>query len=365
MQYSHDPEASTGGRALDAAAYRLMSSSDAFFSRKNYNEAYIGYTAVLDSFPHSRKAAFRMTVSSQYLMCETSAVYLSSDAFYRKANEMLAAETEKNSDLKLILLMCKDLLDFIIFNAEYERKFALSHKNKNAAVMYMKNMLGLMEKVYFIMKCVICANDKDSAFTAMKCYETGKELFERICKGMEYYGDPQSGGDGSFVLEPSADERSEAEHIYSELTEIRQSILKNADDELYSKLMAREKNDETENTDPGSEDLRREEYEYWRRNNEKAYASADRANVIFGIISKMFFVFAAVFAAIFAFEAVVRDEVIGMIAVFIVVFALAGVLFSALENNSENKRKFYAKLVYGGVEQFQAEQKDINNIAKL
>ena len=97
----------------DAALYRMLSDSDTYFAKKNYNEAYIGYTSVLDIDPHCNKAVFRANIISQYLMYETASVYLGSEAFFERTGAMITAAIENSKDTKFILTMCKDTLDLI------------------------------------------------------------------------------------------------------------------------------------------------------------------------------------------------------------------------------------------------------------
>lgn len=347
---------------LEAAAYRLMSASDTCFARKNYNEAYTGYSSVLESDPQCIKAEYRLNISSQYLMCETAAVYLSSDNFFKSMNNMLTILLENGEDGKLILTFCRDMLDFILFNAEYEKRFALSHKKESQASAYMKNMLELMRHTLFIMNCIIRVNDRESAFAAMKCHDVGLEIYQRFCNGMEYYA---SAGTDEYpekthirLREPSKDERSKADALIGDIGRIWQSILKNADDTLYGELKTREnKAEEADDTSSEQEKLNEEEYEGWRKRNEKQYISADSKSIIFGILSKTAAVFAFVFAILFVCETLIKDEVIGLLALSAVVSAVLWIVFSSLEKHLDNKRKFYARLVYGGAEQFQAEQK--------
>lgn len=347
---------------LEAAAYRLMSASDTCFARKNYNEAYTGYSSVLESDPQCIKAEYRMNISSQYLMCETAAVYLSSDNFFKKMNNMLTILLENGEDSKLILTVCRDMLDFILFNAEYEKRFALSHKKESQASAYMKNMLELMRHTLFIMNCIIRVNERDSAFAAMKCHDAGLEIYQRFCNGMEYYSSSGTDADPENthirLREPTKEEKSKADALIGDIGRIWQSILKNADDALYGELKTRESKAEEGNDMPSEqEELNDEEYESWRNRNEKQYVSADSKSIIFGILSKTAAVFAFVFAALFIFETLIKDEVIGVFVLSAVLSAVLWIVFSSLERHLDNKRKFYARLVYGGAEQFQAEQK--------
>lgn len=342
----------------DAAAYRLMSAADAYFSRKTYNEAYIGYSTVLDSDPHCLKAVFRLNITSQYLMYETASVYLSCGSFFSKTKEMLASALENKIDGKLMLTMCKDMLDFIAFNSEYERKYAVSHKSEREASAYIRNMLPLLDYTRFIMNCIIAVNKRESAFAAMNCFETASGLYDKILAGMEYYDisetedtDPDAGSNHTKKFEPDQTEKEKAQKLYNEMYEIKQSIMKNADDVLYGELKAMEKNKNTvKTTAAASENFKRAEYESWRKRNEKEYISADRKNILFGIISKAAFVFAVVTVIIFAIEAVALDDVIGTLAASSVGFIAAGITFSALEKHSGKKRSFYSKLVHNGDE---------------
>ena len=354
--YSWDPQKSRPKRHIvsDAAVYRLMSAADTYFARKNYNEAYIAYCSVIEADPHYGKAVFRMNLTSVYLMYEASAVYLRCGDFFSKIKRMLGTAVENNADEKLVLSVCKDMLDFIEYISEYERKFALSHKNEKAASAYMDNMMILLDDVLLFMKYVISVNSRESAFVAMKCYETAGNVREKLISGMEYYGLTDS-GDGAdqqeahvWLREMTDSERAEADRIFGDICEIRRSILKNADDALYGELKALEKKDNaSEKSVSGSEsEFHREEYENWRKNNEKAFLTADKRNIIFGILSKITLVFAAVMFLIFIFVVLIYDEAVGIIIGSSVVFAGLGIMFTALERNFENKRKFYAKIIY-------------------
>ena len=337
----------------DAAVYRLMTAADTYFSRKNYYEAYIEYSSVLDSDPHCLKAIFRLDITGQYLMYETASVYLSCEAFFHKTRKILASALENTIDEKLMLTMCKDMLNFITFCSEYERKYALSHKSKQNALTYLSNMLVLLDHTRFIMNCIISVNKRDSAFAAMKCFETGSELHGRILSGMEYPSPSEP--DSMKKCELSHSEISRANGLYNELSEIKQRIMKNADDALYAELKALEKKKGTDKPPAASaENFQRSEYENWRRRNEEEYVSADRKSIVLGIISKAAFLFAAVTIIIFIIEAVASDDIIKGLAASAVAFIAAGAVFSAFERHSEKKRRFYARLVYSDEEQSRA-----------
>lgn len=329
----------------DAASYRLMTTADTYFSRKNYDEAYISYKLVLNSDPHCLKAVFRRDLVSQYLMLETSSVYLRCETYFRKTMEMLTFSLESNIEDKLVLTMCRDMLDFILFSADYEQEHAVSLKNRQELSEYMSHILELLDYTRFIMNCIISVNSRDSAFAAMKCFDAGAELHKRILAGIDCPGLSEEGGLKKVMAGRS--ETNRAKKLYSELAEIKQNILQNADDILYGELKALEKKDSNEknNSEP-TENFQQAEYESWRKQNIRKYVSADKRNIIFGIISKIAFVFALVLAAIFITEAVIYDEVIGGMALSAVLLAAVGAVSVSLEKNFESKRKFYAKLVH-------------------
>ncbi len=339
----------------DAALYRMLSDSDTYFAKKNYNEAYIGYTSVLDADPHCNKAVFRANIISQYLMYETSSVYLGSDPFFERTGEMITAAIENSKDTKFILMMCKDTLDLIEYVSEYERKYALSHKNEHNASEYIKHMLKLLKCTQLIMKCIICVNDESYSFVAMKCYSTSSEIYDRLSKGMEYYkvsersDDSEAAGTDIMLREMSVSEKENAEQIFGDISDIRRRILKSADDDLYGKLKALDKDHTEIKTDGLSEELRREEHEKWRKNNEKEFTSADKMNMIFGILSKTFFVFSGVMLLIFIFIVLLYDEAVGIIIGSAAVFAALGGVFTALEKFFGKRRSFYAGIVCGDI----------------
>lgn len=352
--YSWDPQKTKIKHVIsDAAVYRLMSAADAYFARKNYNEAYIAYNTVIEGDPHCSKAVFRINIISQYLMYETSSVYLNCDNFFRRVKDMLTIAVESKADEKLVITVCRDMLDFISYSADYERKFALSYKNRQSAFAYIKNLIELLANTHFIMKCIICVNSRESAFAAMKCYDTAAALRDKIVDGIEYYGIDESGEDADpsethiRVREPDSNEKEQTEKIFDEICEIRRSILKNADDALYGELKALEKKASAPDKVRSSDnEILRQEHENWRKNNEKAFFSADKRNIIFGIFSKTFLVFAAVMFVIFIFVVLVYDEAVGMLIGSSAVFAALGVLFTALERHFDNRRSFYAKIIY-------------------
>lgn len=329
----------------DAAVYRLMSAADTYFSRKNYDEAYISYSAVLDSDPHCLKAVFRRDLVGQYLMFETSSVYLSCEAFFHKIKDMLTSALENNIDGKLVLTMCRDMLDFILFKSVYERKYASSYNGETEASAYLSNMTGLLEYTVSVMDFIISVNSRDSAFAAMKCFDAGTELHGRLLEGMEYTSLSEEGGRKKSEL--SQKELSRVNELYDQLCEIKHSILKNADDELYGELKALEKKDpDGKKASAPTENFRQSEYENWRRQNIRKYVSSDNRNIVFGIIAKTAFAFAFVLAVIFIAEAIIYDEIIGGMALSAVLLAAVGATAMSLEKNFESKRKFYAKLVH-------------------
>ena len=115
----------------DAELYRLMATADAFFSKKNYDEAYVVYSSVLEIDRNYLKAYFRRELTSQYLMLKTSSVYLSNDSFFMKLDDVKErfAQLDLNDKeaKKLKMTMCKDMIEYISVRVEYENKYASSH----------------------------------------------------------------------------------------------------------------------------------------------------------------------------------------------------------------------------------------------
>lgn len=335
-----------GMQSKDNAASRLMSTADTYFSRKNYDEAYTSYSSVLDSDSHCLKALFRRNIIGQYLMLETSSVYLGCEVFFRKTREMLTSLLEADPDEKLILTLCNDMLEFILFNADYERKYADHAADRQRASEYLSDLLELLDYTRFIMSCITAVNHREAAFAAVECFETGAELHSRILAGAEY--SDQSGSDSAQKCQLNSGDLSKANRLYNELFDIKKNILENADEALAGELKALEKKDPGEKAASLPYDSsRKAEYERLRKANIRSFVASDRKNIIFGMISKTAFVFAIILAVIFIAEAIFSREVISGMALSAFLLAAVGAVSMSLERNFDDKRRLYAKLVHG------------------
>lgn len=350
------------------AVYRLMSSADAFFSKKSYDEAYTSYNAVIDADPSCEKAIFRRELTSQYLTQESSAVYLSCDSFFGNL-ETLKKEARpdlffsKEYTRKLGLTIHKDVLDFISVRADYEKKFSDIGGNSQAADIYITELMKLLEYTKNIMLRLMEGMDesceRDKAYTVLKCLDTGNKLYGMLLKGADYTEIPE--GESMFSADGSvrdcavkrsrmlsAEETAKADSCIDSMREAREDMLKVISDELYKEIKeAGSKNSAADKKKSRSEEFSRSEYDQWHERNKKEYYAADKRMVIFSIIGKALAVFAIVMLAMFIIGVIFDDEMYWTLITSLVFFAVHAA-FMFLRRFAAKKKNFYTEVLERG-----------------
>ncbi len=358
-------------------AYRLMSSADTFFSKKSYEEAYVGYGAVLDADGSSLKAHFRRELTSQYLMMESSSVYLSCDSFFDITKEVKRQLIEMG-DEKLSFTVCRDMLDFISARADYEKRYASLHKNEKTAAMYMSDTIRLFE---YTAETVVYLKEKGSekdlrewAFLISDGCALGMKLRAMLLSGAEYVETTEKMDD--LTGEPSAknisrikrrklsqDEELQVETLAGNMRKIKKDLLASVSGELFAELKAAsDKSEKTEKTAEASDDKKRLEYETWRSNNEKEYAEADKRILIFGIIGKAAAVMTAIMTVMFFAELIFYDTFMGQLIAIAAVFIAGGIVMKILRRNAVKKKGFYSKVIEGDSANLRSSGKDFREL---
>lgn len=346
----------------EIAVYRLMSSADAFFSKKSYDEAYISYGSVLDMDGSCLKAVFRRELTSQYLMMESSSVYLSCDSFFEGMKDIKSRVTAE-ADEKFSLTVFKDMLDYISARAEYEKKYASVHKNEKTAASYLADTLLLFEHTAEMVKFLFGKNDvkteKERSRLIIDGCALGMKIRGMLLSGAEYVESPgkmediggaQSAKNVSRIRRMKLDQKDEiqVETLAGNMRKIKSEILSEASPELYEELNAgREKTEKAAERDSAEEDKQRAEYEMWRRRNEKEYIAADRRIIIFDIAAKAALLMAVIMALVFAFELIVTSDFMGQLIAAAVLFAAANVTLRILRKAAVKKKGFYASVIEG------------------
>ena len=316
-------------RGMDAdseiAVYRLMSSADAFFSKKSYDEAYISYGSVLDMDGSCLKAVFRRELTSQYLMMESSSVYLSCDSFFEGMKDIKSRVTAE-ADEKFSMTVFKDMLDYISARAQYEKKYASVHKNEKTAASYLADTLLLFEHTAEMVKFLFGKNDVKNE------KERSRLIIDGCALGMKIRGMLLSGAE--YVESPGKMEDIGGARSAKNVSRIRRMKLDQKDE------IAAER-------DSAEEDKQRAEYEMWRRRNEKEYIAADRRIIIFDIAAKAALLMAVIMALVFAFELIVTSSLMGQLIAAAVLFTAANITFRILRKAAVKKKGFYAGVIEG------------------
>lgn len=345
----------------EIAMYRFMSSADAFFARKSYEEAYVGYGSVMDMDGSNLKAIFRRELTSQYLMMESSSVYLSSDGFFAKIKD-IKANLIKYGDEKLSLTASKDMLEYLSCRADYEKKYASVHKNQKTAASYLADTLLLYE---YTAETVVYLRDKEG----IKNERTRANLIMYGCglcmkirgmllSGAEYVEsvkmddqskDP-SAKNVSRIKRMKLDQKDElqVETLAGNMRQIKKELLAEASPELYAELTAEnEKTEKAAERDAEKEDQKRLEYEMWRKRNEAEYIAADKRIIIFGISERAAFVMAVIMALVFVAELIISNVFIGQLIAATILFAAVSVTLGILKRAAIKKKGFYAEVIDG------------------
>ena len=345
----------------EIAMYRFMSSADTFFAKKSYEEAYSNYGSVLDMDGSNLKAVFRRELTSQYLMMESSSVYLSSDGFFSKIKD-IKASVIKYGDEKLSLTASKDMLEYLSCRADYEKKYASVHKNQKKAASYLADTLLLYE---YTAETVVSLRDKTSvkdertrALLIMEGCNLCMKIRGMLLSGAEYVEsvkmddqskDP-SAKNVSRIKRMKLDQNDElqVETLAGNMRRIKKELLAEAPPELYNELTAEnDKSEKAVERNSAEEDKKRAEYEMWRKRNETEYIAADKRILIFGISERAALVMAVLMVVFFLVELVVLDSFLGQLIAAAVFFAAANVTFGILKKAAKKKKGFYASVIDG------------------
>ncbi|MDE5577819.1 MAG: hypothetical protein K2J11_10580 [Oscillospiraceae bacterium] len=345
----------------EIAMYRFMSSADAFFARKSYEEAYVGYGSVLDMDGSNLKAVFRRELTSQYLMMESSSVYLSSDGFFTKIKD-IKANLIKYGDEKLTLTASRDMLEYLSCRADYEKKYASVHKNQKTAASYLADTLLLYEytaeTVVYLRDKEGIKNERTRAHLIMYGCGLCMKIRGMLLSGAEYVEsvkmddqskDP-SAKNVSRIKRMKLDQKDElqVETLAGNMRQIKKELLADASPELYAELTAEnEKTEKAAERDAAKEDQKRLEYEMWRKRNEAEYIAADKRIIIFGIAEKAALVMAVIMALVFVAELIISNVFMGQLIAATILFAAVNVTLGILKRAAIKKKGFYAEVIDG------------------
>lgn len=345
----------------EIAMYRFMSSADTFFAKKSYEEAYANYGSVLDMDASNLKAVFRRELISQYLMMESSSVYLSSDGFFSKLKD-IKASIIKHGDEKLSLTACKDMLEYLSCRADYEKKYASVHKNQKTAASYLADTLLLYEyaaeTVISLRGKTAVKDERTRALLIVEGFGLCMKIRGMLLSGAEYV---ESGKMNDQSKDPSAknvsrikrmklDQKEElqVETLAGNMRQIKKDLLAEASPALYAELTAEnEKTEKATERNAAKEDQKRLEYEMWRKRNETEYIAADKRIIIFGIAEKAALVMAVIMVLVFLAELIVSNVFMGQLIAATVLFAAANVTFGILKRAAIKKKGFYAEVIDG------------------
>lgn len=358
--------ASAAGRKIENSAdkkisfYRLMSSADAFFSRKSYEEAYVGYGAALDADKSCLKAYFRRELSSRYLMMESSSVYLKCESFFAELKDIKERLIEEN-DEKLSFTVCRDILDFIAFLADYGRKYASIHKNEKTAASYISDTLLLFEYTAEVVKHLSemtnPKNERERAFLLSDGCALGMKLRGMLLSGAEYVetaekmndlsGEPTAKNVSRIKrLRLSQDDELQVETLTGNMRKAKSDLMESVSPGLYAELKeAGEKSEKAVKSADEDDSRKRLEYETWRQRNEKEYVAADKRILIFGIAGKAALVMAGIMVIMFIVELLANNSVIGQLLIVAAVFVAADVALGFLRKSAVKKKSFYSKVI--------------------
>lgn len=351
----------------NVTVYRMMSAADAYFARKSYDEAYIGYCSVLEADKGYLKAYFRREITSQYLMLETSSVYLSSESFFMKMGEIKERFRKLDADdpetQKLRLTMCRDMMEYISVRSDYEKKYASAHKNMKTVEVYMSNLILLFEYTIEAVRILeaLYSNDKDkeTAYLVIEFCSLAMKIKGMLDAGAEYVETSDKMED--FSGENSArnvsrirrrmltqDEQIKLETDMGYADNVKSRIVSGADGELYKELRAaKDVSEKKVNEKVEAEDRKRAEYEMWRKNNEQEYIKADKAILISDIAGKASVIFAIIMIALYLIELLAFEKTLTVMLVTGIIFIAASIVFGFVKKMAEKRKGFYSRVIEG------------------
>ncbi|MBP1548443.1 MAG: hypothetical protein J6A05_00420 [Oscillospiraceae bacterium] len=347
--------------------YRMMAAADACFAKKSYDEAYVGYSSVLETDKGYLKAYFRREITSQYLMLESSSVYLSSESFFMKMGEIkerfARLDQEDTETQKLRLTMCRDMMDYISVRSDYEKKYASAHKNMKTVEVYMANLILLFE--YSIEAIRILENlyendkSKEIAYLIIEFCSLAMKIRGTLVAGAEYVETSDKMED--FSSENSArnvsrikrrmltqDEELNVETKLGYAQKVKNNVVSGAEGELYKELRAaKDESEKQVNDDFDSEDKKRAEYEMWRKNNEQEYIKADKIMLICDIAGKAAVIFAIIMIAVYLVEILIQDKKLTIMLATGIFCIVARIALGFVRKAAEKKKGFYARVIEG------------------
>jgi len=349
------------------AVYRMMAAADAYFSRKSYDEAYIGYNSVLETDKSYLKAYFRRELTSQYLMLESSSVYLSSESFFMQMGDIKERFRKLDPDdeetHKLRITMCRDMLEYISVRSDYEKKYASAHRNIKTVEVYMSNLILLfeytVEAMHILENLYADNNSKEIAHLIIECCSLALKIRGMLKAGAEYIETSEAMQD--YTGENSAknvsrirrrmltqEELIKIETDAGYVQKVKDSVVSTAEGELYKELnSAKEQSENKVNKDIKDDDDKRAEYEQWRRNNEHEYLNADKLILICDIAGKASIIFAVIMAAMYFIELWGFGQKITILIATAIFFAAARVGLVFAKKYFEKKKGFYTKVIEG------------------
>ncbi len=351
----------------NVTVYRMMAAADAYFAKKSYDEAYIGYNSVLDADRSYLKAYFRRELTSQYLMLESSSVYLSSESFFMQMGDIKERfrQLDPNDEetQKLRITMCRDMLGYISVRSDYEKKYASAHKNIKTVEVYMANLILLFEYTVEAIRILeaLYENDKSKeiAYLIIECCSLSMKIRGMLVAGAEYIETSDKMDD--FSGENTAknvsrirrrmltqDEELKIETDAGYAQKVKNNVVAGAEGELYKELRAaKDESEKQVNDSVESEDKKRAEYELWRKNNEQEYIKADKIMLICEIAGKAAVIFAVIMIAVYLIEMIAFDKKLTVMLVTGIVFAAARIGLGIVKKAAEKKKSFYARVIEG------------------
>lgn len=351
----------------NVVVYRMMASADAYFAKKSYDEAYIGYSSVLENDRNYLKAYFRRELTSQYLMLASSSVYLSSESFFMKMGEIKdkfrQLDPDDDETQKLRITMCRDMLEYISVRCDYEKQYASAHKNIKTVEVYMANLILLfeytVETMHILEPLAETDKSKELAYLIIECCSLAMKIRGILAAGAEYIETSDKMED--FSGENSAknvsrvkrrmltqNEELDIETKAGYVQKVKNNIVANAEGELYKELRAAKEQAENKvDRDIAEEDKKRAEYEQWRRKNEQEYMEADKVILISDIAGKAAVVFAVIMIAVYIIEMIAFEKKLTVMLVFGIIFIAVRIGLGFLKKAAEKKKEFYSKVIEG------------------
>lgn len=351
----------------NVVVYRMMASADAYFAKKSYDEAYIGYSSVLETDRNYLKAYFRRELTSQYLMLASSSVYLSSESFFMKMGEIKdkfrQLDPDDNETKKLRITMCRDMLEYISVRCDYEKQYASAHKNIKTVEVYMANLILLfeytVEAMHILEPLAETDKSKELAYLIIECCSLAMKIRGMLTAGAEYIETSDKMED--FSGENSAknvsrvkrrmltqNEELDVETKAGYVQKVKNNIVSNAEGELYKELRAaKEQAEQKVDKDIETEDKKRAEYEQWRRNNEQEYMAADKVILISDIAGKAAVIFSVIMIAVYFIEMFAFGKKLTAVLVFGIVFIAVRIGLGFLKKAAEKKKGFYSRVIEG------------------